>query len=172
MKFFKSIAAQLSRNETALPEIQDSAGLFFFGTAPSTAQIAELAQPAQVSTRIENGNRTRIDIAWPDVALTITIDPDWDKDYQLSGMRGWLGLFKQPEELEIAQKLATTLEKTSICYGSVVKPAFDTQGKALGLLKALLGQSGGCFFSRQSFYDAQGIRIIGRPGNPAILGTA
>lgn len=174
MKLSKFINVLFPRRlPPAVPANQDSVGLFFYGPAPSAEQIAAVAHPAHASTRVDPGNRTRITIAWPDVTLTITIDPEWDKEYQLSGIRGWLGMFNASEEQrEAAQKLSAELENTSTCYGSVTAPAFDQQGKAVELLKTLMVETGGCFFSRQTFYDPQGKRIIGRVGNPAILGTA
>lgn len=176
MKFFKALGAVFHRGAAApaKPVKQDSVGLFFYGPAPSAEHIAEIAASAQVSTQVEPSKRTRISIAWPDVALTVTIDPEWaaEKDYQLSCMREWLDLFNSTEEQrEVAHKLSAELENTSTCYGSVVTPAFDEQAKAVGLLKTLIAETGGCFFSRQTFYDAQGIRIIGRPGNPGHLGS-
>ena len=103
--------------------------------------------------------------------LVVTINPLWDREVQLSGLRNWLDLFPTPERgTASTQRLLANLDRTTTCYGSVIAPAFDRQGKAASSLLRLLVRSSGFFFSHQSLYDAQGNRIIGRPGDPEILG--
>ena len=149
---------------------QDNAGIYFYGTPPSAAQVAILAEGAQVVTE-NNGKKTRISVKWPDVTLVMTIDPEWNRQVQLSGIRGWLGRFPEKErQTQIVQRFLADLEKTNTCYGSVIAPAFDRQGKVSRFLKSLLGKSGGFFFSHQSFYDANGRQIAGLPGDPNTLG--
>jgi hypothetical protein len=148
----------------------DNAGIFFFGPPPSAEDIAAAARGAAISISREE-HLTRITAEWPDVMLVVTINPLWDREVQLSGLRNWLDLFPASERgTASTQRLLANLDRTTTCYGSVISPAFDRQGKAASSLVRLLTRSGGFFFSHQSFYDAQGSRIIGRPGDPEILG--
>ena len=148
----------------------DNAGIFFFGPPPSAEDIAAAAEGAVVGIAREE-HLTRITAEWPDVTLVVTINPLWDREVQLSGLRNWLDLFPAPERgTASTRRLLANLDRTTTCYGSVISPAFDRQGKAASSLVRLLTRSSGFFFSHQSFYDAQGSRIIGRPGDPEILG--
>jgi hypothetical protein len=148
----------------------DNAGIFFFGPPPSAEDIAAAAEGAVVSISREE-HLSRITAEWPDVVLVMTINPLWDREVQLSGLRNWLDLFPASERgTPLTQQLLANLDRTTTCYGSVISPAFDRQGKAASSLMRLLKRSSGFFFSHQSLYDAQGSRIIGRPGDPEILG--
>lgn len=148
----------------------DNAGIFFYGKPPSPSEIAALASGARVSTHAGD-NMTSVVVEWPSVAVTITINPDWNRNVQLSGIRGWLGQFPESERTsaEVVSFLAA-LDSTTTCYGSTISPAFDKEGRVAALLKSLLGKSGGFFFSHQSFYSAEGKRIAGLSGDPAALG--
>jgi len=149
---------------------QDNAGIFFYGPPPSSAQITALAKGAQVIVE-NNGKKTRMSLKWPDVILVMNIDPEWNRQVQLSGIRGWLGRFpEQEKQSPTVRRFLADLEKTTTCYGSVITPAFDRQGKVSTFLKSLLGKSGGFFFSHQSFYDSNGRQIAGLPGDPNKLG--
>ena len=148
----------------------DNAGIFFYGPAPSPAQIENLAKGATVSSAAQ-ANTTSIRVEWPDVSITINIDPNWNRDLQLSGIRGWLSQFpKNERSSKQVVSFLSELDRTTTSYGSIISPSYDKAGKAATLLKQLLGSSGGFFFSHQSFYNAKGERIAGLPGDPAILG--
>ena len=149
---------------------KDNAGVYFYGTPSTVQQITAFADRAEVMTAMD-GIKTKVSIRWPDVALSITIDPQWNREIQLSGIRGWIDRFPDQEKHSSAVKnFLTRLDKTVTCYGVVIMPGYDHQGKAVKLLKNILGKSGGFFFSHQSFYDLQGIRIIGLPEDPNKLG--
>ncbi len=149
---------------------QDNAGIFFYGPAPSVEQITAAAKGARTEARRE-GDRTRITASWPDVTLVISIDPSWNRDVQLSGMRGWIGRFGAAyrNSPDVGAFLAD-LDRTTASYGSVTTPAFDRESKAVATLLRLLESTGGFLFSHQSFYDSQGRKIIGLPGDPQQLG--
>lgn len=149
---------------------EDNAGVYFYGTPPSTAQIAAFATGADVTTATR-GNVTAIIVKWPDVSVMITNDPEWNRAVQLSGIRGWFGELPATEQKSkpVVAFLAD-LDRTTACYGSVISPGYDKAGKAATLLKKLLGSTGGFFFSHQTFYSASGTRIAGMPGDPATLG--
>ncbi len=148
----------------------DNAGVYFYGTPPSIGEVAALVPSADVSATAEDG-LTNIIVKWPDVSVTISINPAWNRDVQLSGIRGWLGQFSS-EERESAPVVSflAELDRTKTCYGTAISPRFDDAGKVVALLKQLLGSDGGFFFSHQSFYDANGEQIAGRAGDPLALG--
>lgn len=149
---------------------KDSAGIFFFGPPPTAEQVAAAAKGARVA--VTNDERfTRITAQWPDVTLVISIDPQWNRDVELAGIRGWISRFAAAERGGPAVKaLVSELDRTITCFGSVITPAFDRGGKVAATLLRLLELHGGFFFAHQSFYDSKGTRIIGLPGDPQRLG--
>lgn len=148
---------------------QDNATIYFYGPPPSVDQIRKLAADAKTSVETQAG-MTSVIIAWPDVTLTLSIDPKWERDVQLSGMRGWLADFPSRElKKPLAATFLSNLDRTTTSYGSVIEPAYDRQGKVAGFLKKLIAPTGGYFFSYQSFYTAEGKRIIGLDGDPEEL---
>lgn len=147
----------------------DNAGIFFYGAPPSTAQIASLASGAEVSSAAE-GKLINVIVKWPDVSVTITINSTWNRDVQLSGIRGWLGQFPAVErDSKHVLSFLAQLNSTTTCYGSVISPGYDKAGKVATFLRQLLGSTGGFFFSQQSFYNANGVRITGIAGDPTTL---
>jgi hypothetical protein len=149
---------------------EDKAGIYFFGPPPSVERVAAAAAGARVSTS-QDGRFTRISIAWPDVTLVVAIDPRWNREVQLSGVRGWIGRFP-PAERNTARVKAflSDLDRTTASFGSVVTPAFDREGKVADMLLRLVQPDGGFFFAYQSLYDSRGSRVVGLPGDPGRLG--
>jgi hypothetical protein len=149
---------------------EDNAGIFFYGTAPSPTQISALAAGAKTSS-VTKDNTTTVRVEWPDVNISINIDSGWNRNVQLSGIRGWIKGFPEKERTsKSVVSFLATLDNTTTCYGSTISPSYDRDGKVVALLKALFGSSGGFFFSHQSFYSASGQRIIGDPGDPTSIG--
>jgi hypothetical protein len=154
---------------TAPARGQDSAGVFFYGPAPTVDAIQRLAPEATTSIERDEGT-TRLTVSWPEVSIVINIDPNWPRDLQLAGIRGLLAGFsarekKKPAVVDFLERL----ERTTTCYGVVIEPAYDREGKALGLMKRLLAPTGGFLFTYQSFYDADGRRITGLQDDPERL---
>jgi len=155
---------------SAFAMAEDNAGIFFYGAPPSPDTIARLAEGATVS-KAADGKTTRVTAKWPDVSVTVVIDPSWNREVQLSGIRGWLSQFPESErKSKPVFSFLTDLDRTTTCYGSIILPGYDRSGKAAGFLKRLLEPSGGFFFSHQSFYTAHGTRITGSSGDPSMLG--
>jgi hypothetical protein len=148
---------------------QDNAGLFFYGPPPSVETITSLAADAKVDTE-RDGAVTRVTVSWPDVSVIIHIDADWHRDEQLSGIRGLLATFPASERNrpDVKQLLAN-LDKTTTCYGSVIDPGYDREGRVTAFLKKLVAPTGGFLFTFQSFYSADGRRITGLQDDPEIL---
>jgi hypothetical protein len=150
---------------------QDNAGLFFYGPAPSVEAVDTLAkaQGATVSSE-KDGAMTRLTVAWPDVSVMINIDATWQRDEQLSGIRGLLADFpaRERNRSEVKQLLAN-LDRTTTCYGAVIDPGYDRERRVSAFLKALVAPTGGFLFTYQSFYSADGKRITGLQDDPATL---
>ncbi len=114
----------------------DNAGIFFYGTPPTPAGIEALAEGAQVSTS-SDGAATRIVVEWPDVSLTISTAPDWNRSVQLSGIRGWVSRFPESERSsEAVVSFLAELERTTTAYGSIIAPGYDEEGKVVAFLKS------------------------------------
>jgi len=150
--------------------VQDNAGIFFYSQPPSPEQIIAAARGASTETQLES-KHTRVTATWPDVTLVITIDPTWNRDLQLKGMRNWIGKFDAAfTDTPATKELLAHLDRTTTGYGSMITPAYDPEGKVAATLLRLVEPTGGFFFSHQSFYDSRGRRIIGLPGDPQQLG--
>ena len=150
----------------------DNAGIYFFGPPPSSAQVAALAEDALAVESID-GDKTRVSIAWADVTMAVNIDPRWNRAGQLRGIRTWLASFPESErQSAIVQDFLANLDMVTTCYGSVITPAYDEDGKVVKFLKAMIRPSGGFIFTRQSFYSATGVRIAGLEGDPRNLEDA
>lgn len=172
MSFLKSLVSRHIQAASAMrPTGQESCAIFFYGAAPDRDRIAALALGAETSSTVADG-KTRITVAWPDVSIVITIDPSWDRTAQMRGMRGWAERFPaHVRALAEVQALVASFDSVQACYGTVCKPGLDADNKVVGLLKALVGDGGGFFFSRNSFYGVDGLRITGFDEDPAWLGT-
>jgi hypothetical protein len=150
----------------------DNAGTYFFGPPPSQAQLALMA-PAGAVTQSMEGDKARVSVAWPDATLVVTIDPAWNRDKQLRGIRAWLLHFPENERKAPAvQGLLADLDRTTTCYGGVITPSYDAGGKVVAFLKAMIAPTGGFFFTHQSFYGPDGARIGGVDGDPATMGAS
>lgn len=176
MSFIKAfVTKHINAAVAAPPTGMEAVALFFYGTAPDLARITALAGDAAVSTETE-GSKTRIIITWPDVTTTITIDSAWDRATQMEGMRGWAERFPaKVRVLEDVKALIESFDTVQACYGSVSRPGLDADSKVMDLFRALLGSpadnAGGFFFSRNSFYGTDGLRITGFNEDPMWLGT-
>ncbi len=176
MSFIKSfVTKHIYAAAETRPTGQEAIAVFFYGPAPSVAEITALASGADTAITEEEG-KTRITLTWPDVSTVITIDPNWDKVVQMEGMRGWTERFpKRVRELAEVKALIASFDTVQACYGTVTKPGLDLDNKVINLLKALASlhdkERGGFFFSRNSFYGIDGVRITGYNEDPITLGT-
>jgi hypothetical protein len=105
---------------------QDNAGIFFYGRPLSPEQIIAAARGASAESHLD-GNLTRVTATWPDVMLVITIDPSWNRDVQLKGMRNWIGKFGAASPA--TKEFLAHLGRTTTGYGSMITPAYDPEGK-------------------------------------------
>ena len=172
MSLFKAFFTKHTHAAAASrPSGQEAVAVFFYGTVPDITAINALAADATVSVG-DSGGKTRITIAWPDVSTTITIDPGWNKAEQMQGMRGWAERFPaRVRALDEVKALIASFDNVTACYGTVSKPGLDADNKVVSLLLAMLGEQGGFFFSRNSFYGTDRVRITGFDEDPAWLGT-
>lgn len=172
MSFLKAfVTKHVYAAAAARPAGQEAVAVFFYGPAPVATDIAALASGAEVSVGNTDG-KTRITVTWPDVSTVITIDPSWDRAAQMQGMRGWAERF--PQRVRVLPEVAALIdsfEHVAACYGSISKPGLDADNKVVNLLLAMLGEAGGFFFSRNSFYATDRLRITGFDEDPAWLGV-
>lgn len=172
MSFIKAfVTKHIHAAAAARPAGQEAVAVFFYGTAPGLAEITALAGTAEVSSETD-GSKTRITVRWPDVSTVITIDSAWDKAAQMQGMRGWTDRFPaKVKALEKVQAMIASFDSVTACYGTVSKPGLDADNKVMDFFRALLGSAGGFFFSGNSFYGVDGMRITGIDEDPNWLGT-
>ncbi len=118
-----------------------------------------------------DGDKSKISITWSDVAIVVTIDPQWRRAVELRGIRAWLLHFPESKRAPPGvQQFLADLDRTTTCYGSVISPSYDGEGKVVKFLKAMVEPSGGFFFTYQSFYSSSGEHIAGIDGDPSALG--
>jgi hypothetical protein len=168
MRFLLTIVALfLGFSGTSLA--QDNAGLFFYGPAPSTDAIRKAAGDAQVTVdQVESVQR--VVVSWPEVSVIIHIDHDWPREEQLSGIRGLLDGFSTRERNKPAvRQFLADLDRTTVCWGSIIEPGYDREGRVVAFFTRLIGTTGGFLFTYQSFYSSEGKRITGLEDDPEIL---
>jgi hypothetical protein len=148
---------------------QDNAGIYFYGPAPTVDSIGKLAAGASVTSR-PDGAMTSVTVAWPEVTITLNMDPNWNREVQLSGIRGWLSEVAERDLKKPAVVLfLSNLDRTTTSLGSIIEPGYDRDGHAAAFLRKLVATTGGFLFTYQSFYSADGKRIVGLPGDPEEL---
>jgi hypothetical protein len=150
---------------------QDSAGLFFHGPPPTLDDIARVAGDATVSTETVE-SVVRVTVAWPDVSVIIHVTPDWPRDEQLASIRSELAGYPAREQHKPGVKeFLANLDRTTTCWGSLIDPGYDREGKVAAFFTRLIGISGGFLSTYQSFYASDGKRITGPSADPANLTT-
>lgn len=170
MKFALSLAFLLGLSSLfgGTAQAQDSAGLYFYGTPPTVEGITEAAAGATVTTS-QVGEVTRVSIAWPDVTVIIHIDPDWWRDEQLSSIRQMASELPAREQHKpVVRKFLADLDRTTVCWGTLIEPGYDRDGKVAAFFKRLVA-GGGYVFTYQSFYSSDGKRIAGTQDDPQTL---
>jgi hypothetical protein len=147
---------------------QDSAGLYFYGTPPTVQDITAAAGGATVTTT-QVYAVTRVSIAWPDVTVIIHIDPEWWRDEQLASIRQMVTELPAREQHKpTVKQFLAQLDQTSVCWGSLIEPGYDREGKVAAFFKRLVA-AGGFVFTYQSFYSPDGRRITGPQDDPESL---
>jgi hypothetical protein len=175
MSFIKSfVSKHIHAAAASRPTGMEAIAVFFYGDTPAPESITAVAREAHgAAADISNeDDKTRVKLVWPDVHTVITIDPTWNKVAQMQGMRGWTERFPaKVRELTEVRALIDSFDDVSACYGTVTRPGLDPENKVVSLLKSLTAAGGGFFFSRNSFYGTDGLRITGFDEDPAWLGT-
>ena len=151
----------------------DNAGIYSETRgAPEKSLIQSLAPKAKISEE-KDGEKTKFTCQWPDVTVTINIDPHWNLADQIHEMKRFIEHFTGKENTSpSAAMLLKKLDATADCYGCVITPHYDPEGKAAALLLSLAAKRHGVVFTHQSFYDTDGNRIIGVADDPAVLPVA
>ncbi|HKY00931.1 MAG TPA: hypothetical protein VJM53_00090 [Burkholderiales bacterium] len=171
MKLFKSIAAALNPRAKDGPKTTQNVAVFFFSRPPNKEEIQALASNAKVKITPDWG-KTRVAVEWEDVRLMLSIDAKWNSADHVPGIRGWIEQVAGDEPAPPVRQFFTDLSAITSCYGCVLTPGFDGEGKCFAFLLGLLEGRGGFYFCHQSFYDARGQRIFGDAGDPETMGPA
>lgn len=148
----------------------DNAGVYSTKELPPLKPLLSSLAPKAKVTEGKEGDSSTFTVEWPDLSIQITVDPTWDRDVQLSGMKGWISRF--PDDEKGTPAVAGLLKKmgsTVACVGNVITPGYDAEGKASALVLGLASKLEGFVFSHQSFYDTTGAKIIGLPEDPASI---
>jgi hypothetical protein len=146
------------------------AGIFSTKVMPSLkALILALAPTAKISEG-RDGDSTNLTCQWSDVTVRLTIKPHWDGRVERDGMKNWISGFPAEDKNNPAViSLLHRIDSTVDCVGSVTTPRYDSAGKAASLILGLAASLDGYVFSKLSFYDLAGARIIGVSGAPLNL---
>jgi len=165
---FLSLSLALTRADEPVAQLPDFAGIYpTNATVPSIGLLASLAPGAKI---VESKDKDIIVFRcdWPDVSVTIRVDPKWDQTNQIKEMNRWITyISKEQKDNPIIKDLVKKLESTKNCFGCTVTPRFDPNDKAVGLLLALTANTDGLIYAYHTFYDATGSRILGTEGDPA-----
>jgi hypothetical protein len=148
------------------------AGIYLTKKAQSLkAAISSVAPTAKIS-EVREKDLTVFLCQWPDVNVRITVDPHWDGQTQLAGMKGWIAKFPADEKDTAAvASLLQKMDSTADCIRCVITPGYDKAGRTASLVLGLATKLDGFIFTHQTFYDAKGTKIIGLPGDPLTLQT-
>ncbi|HUQ10127.1 MAG TPA: hypothetical protein VM146_07400 [Steroidobacteraceae bacterium] len=150
-------------------QAQDSAALYFYGPAPTMDDITRAAGDASVTTNVVE-TWTRVTVAWPEVTVILHLDSEWRRDEQLSSIRQMLTELPAREQRKPAvKKFLADLDRTMACWGSLIDPGYDREGRVATFYKRLVATTGGFLFTYQSFYSGDGKRIAGMEGDPDTL---
>jgi hypothetical protein len=165
------ILGLLSSSVTMSEELHDNAGVYSTQSVKIDRDlIVSLAGKAEVSETVE-GEIKKLVCRWTNVSVAVVVDPKWDGDVQIKGMRGWISRFPEEErDITPVAALLRTMDSVTNCYGCVITPGYDPDGKAKALILGLAKKAQGFVFSHQTFYDTEGKKIIGLPGDPVTLG--
>ena len=168
MKWLKSIVASLNPFATKEAATTQNVAVFFFSRPPGKEEILGLAGDAKVQIRPDWG-KTRITVEWGHVRMLLSIDAKWKSADHVPGIRSWIEQVAGDEQTPEVRQFFTGLSAITNCYGCVMTPGFDAEGKCLAFLLGLLEGRGGFYFCHQSFYDDRGQRLFGDAGDPQTI---
>jgi len=148
----------------------DNAAIYSTKKGATLKSLILSSAPSAQVTESTSGDKTVFLCTWPNVTVKVTVDPHWDGGVQLVGMKGWISRFP-PEERDIppVTLLLKQMDSTIDCFGCVISPHYDPDGKAASLITSLAAKLDGYIFSHQTFYNLEWEKIIGLPGDPLKL---
>lgn len=133
--------------------------------------VASFAGTATVTASTSTQFRAYI-CRWDDVAVAVAVNPEWSSDVQLKWMKSWISRFPEDERhAERVVAMLQTMDSVTNCISCTISPRYDAGGKAKLLVLDLAKALRGFVFSHQTFYDSDGKKIIGTPGDSSILGA-
>lgn len=85
-------------------------------------------------------------------------------------MKNWIsGFAADDKNTPAVRSLLHRIDSTVDCLGSVITPRYDSGGTTASLILKLAASLDGYVFSKQSFYNATGDKIIGVSDAPLSL---
>lgn len=121
----------------------------------SAEQLAQLAPGA----KIEIADARHLLVIWPDVQVEVFLGYDGDFANHLAGMRNFVAQMSA-DDPEGGQRVLARIDTFRGSCGTRISPAFDADGKAIGLVKKLAARWQGTIFTAASFYDHQGQPLL------------
>jgi len=139
--------------------------------APTKDLISSLAPTAKV-TESQEDKATVFLCEWPGLSVKIRVDPTWDVRKQTADLKRWVKAFPPAQsDTAAARTLLVKLDTAMDCFGCIITPHFDNEGRASAFLLSLAREFDGFVFSHHSFYDGNGAKIIGASDDPENLQT-
>ena len=131
--------------------------------------LLDLAPTAKISEG-RDGDSTSVTCEWSDATVRLTLKPHWDAPVERSGMKNWIsGFAADDKNTPAVRSLLHRIDSTVDCLGSVITPRYDSGGTTASLILKLAASLDGYVFSKQSFYNATGDKIIGVSDAPLSL---
>jgi hypothetical protein len=144
------------------------AGIFSPTVVPPLQELLQSLAPAAKISKKQAGAKIIYTCEWPDVTVQFTVDLLWDAAGQRTGMISWIsGLpdvnTNSPTVGALLQKVDATVDS----IGTIATPQYDSDGKAVSLILGLAKKLNGFVFAQYTFYDTNGLKIIGLGNAPA-----
>jgi hypothetical protein len=145
----------------------DSAAIYSAWLVPSLRDKLLALDPGLKISEQTNQNSKSVICAWPEVSVRLTVQSHWDGSQQRPAMKNWIaGLPGADTNAAAFGTLASQIDGTVACIGSVITPHYDSAGKAAGLVLGLAGELNGYVYSQGAFYAPTGERIVGLTNAP------
>ncbi|WP_087016860.1 hypothetical protein [Thaumasiovibrio subtropicus] len=149
-------------------QASDKAGIYLSSKFDlNIASLQQFAPEADIQA-IHSDDELSYLIAWPDLSIRLGARKEWvDRDVQIEGIYNWVGLF----DLDASELVSfrRRIRNTEDVVGCVIEPAFLADARAQQVLLAIARHYHGFIFTHQSFYNHDGIKLVGQRVDPVHL---
>jgi len=114
---FLFLSLALARADEPVAPLPDFAGIYpTNATVPSIGLLASLAPGAKI-VESKDKDVTVFRCDWPDVSVTIRVDPNWDQPHQIKEMNRWITyLSKEQKDNPIIKDLIKKLDSKELFW--------------------------------------------------------